>query len=184
MDLMDKEIWLFINSFAPWLSALGSLSAVILSLYMSRQDKRISLDISAGYKVAVNPNSNSTPENLLHIHIVNIGYKNVQIHQLGWKTGFFKNKDFIFLLDKQPYSDNIPKRLEFGEEANFFIVLDNEYKFIDKFISDFLPNFKRLRIHFIKLVVYTTIGKSFSCKLEKGFIRFCLDYISKIKKTM
>ena len=181
---MDKEVWIFINSFAPWLSAVGSLSAVIFSLYLSRQDKRIHLDISAGYKVFAQSNYITSSKNLLHIHIVNMGYKEVQINQLLWKTGIIKKKYAIQVLDNNTNTDSIPKRLKFGEDANYFIILDDKYKFIDTFIAEYLPNFQRLRLHFIKLIVYTTIGKSFSCKLEKGFIKFCIEYISKQYKNM
>jgi hypothetical protein len=48
---MDKEIWQVINTFAPWLSAIGTVSAVIASLYLATRDRRISLKISAGHKL-------------------------------------------------------------------------------------------------------------------------------------
>ena len=35
--MFDRETWLFINSFAPWLAALGTVAAVIVSLYLARR---------------------------------------------------------------------------------------------------------------------------------------------------
>jgi hypothetical protein len=36
---IDRETWGFINSFAPWLSAIGTLAAVITSLYLALADR-------------------------------------------------------------------------------------------------------------------------------------------------
>ena len=38
---MDRATWQFINSFSSWLSAIGTVAAVIVALYLARRDKRI-----------------------------------------------------------------------------------------------------------------------------------------------
>jgi hypothetical protein len=47
---MDRETWRFINTFAPWLSAVGTLVAVAVSLYLARKSNRIELEVSAGLR--------------------------------------------------------------------------------------------------------------------------------------
>ncbi len=49
--MLDQELWSFINSFAPWLSAVGTIAAVITSLYLARKDARINLKVSAGVRM-------------------------------------------------------------------------------------------------------------------------------------
>lgn len=45
---LSVEEWKFINSFAPWLSAIGTLLAVSVSLYLSYSTRKIALNISSG----------------------------------------------------------------------------------------------------------------------------------------
>lgn len=52
---MDVEFWKFINTFAPWLSALGTIAAVVVSLYLARRDKSIRLEVSAGHRLLATP---------------------------------------------------------------------------------------------------------------------------------
>ena len=40
----------FINTFAGWLSAVGTLLAVIVSLYLARRDSRIRLRVNIGIR--------------------------------------------------------------------------------------------------------------------------------------
>jgi hypothetical protein len=39
LSFFDRETWTFVNSFAPWLSAIGTLAAVITSLYLATADR-------------------------------------------------------------------------------------------------------------------------------------------------
>ena len=45
MGLFDRETWLFINSFAPWLAALGTVAAVIVALYLARRASRLDIRV-------------------------------------------------------------------------------------------------------------------------------------------
>ena len=45
---MDEETWRFINSFAPWFSAIGTLLASLTAIYLARAGRRIRLSVSAG----------------------------------------------------------------------------------------------------------------------------------------
>lgn len=48
---ISVEEWRFINSFAPWLSVIGTLLAVCASLYISYSTRKIALSISSGVVV-------------------------------------------------------------------------------------------------------------------------------------
>jgi len=49
--MFDRETLKFINTFAPWLSALGTFAAVTVSLYLARRSDRISLKLSLGIRM-------------------------------------------------------------------------------------------------------------------------------------
>ncbi|SMN17354.1 hypothetical protein CRYPA_1465 [uncultured Candidatus Thioglobus sp.] len=177
---MDVEFWKFVNSFAPWLSAIGSLSAVFLALYLSRQDKRVRLDVSVGHRLIITPGEPGPHPECLAIKIVNVGHREAQISNLTWKTGIFKKSYAVQMTTRDLLSSPMPHRIKDGEEANYFIELDRNNDWINKFIKDFLPNFPSLRLWFIRFRVHTSIGKNFSTKLESSLKKLCLDKWSKV----
>ena len=76
---MSQEVWLFINSFAPWLSAVGTIAAVMATVYFAWRTHRIRLEVSAGHRLLVGPGSSQPFPELLAIRVVNTGYRNVNI---------------------------------------------------------------------------------------------------------
>lgn len=87
---MTVETWKFINTFAPWFSALGSISAVIVALYMARRDKKVRLEVSIGHRLILGQGVNNQPPNFVMITITNIGHREAQISNLTWRTGIFR----------------------------------------------------------------------------------------------
>ena len=176
---MDVEFWRFVNSFAPWLSAIGSLSAVAFALYLARQDKRVRLDVSVGHRLLATQGVAGPHHSYLAIKVTNIGHREAQISNLTWKTGIIRKAYAIQTTPRDDMSSAVPIRLKDGEEANYFIRLDDEHNWLGKFIEDFLPNKHWLRLKFARFHVHTTIGSEFSTKLEKSFITLCLERIEK-----
>ncbi len=58
----DRSLWLFINSFAGWLSALGTIAAVIVALYLARRDSRIRLKVVVGLRLLLQRDAAERPE--------------------------------------------------------------------------------------------------------------------------
>lgn len=73
--IFDKETFNFINTFAPWLSAIGTIAAVWVAIYFARQDKRLRIDVSAGNRLIVTPGQKGPHPEYLVVHIVNIGHR-------------------------------------------------------------------------------------------------------------
>lgn len=83
--MWNAKTWEFIrnwNTFAPWLSGIGSLSAVIVSLWLVRRDKYIRLMVETGYV----PNSfMNTPA--VRVTVTNIGTRKANITEIYLKAG-------------------------------------------------------------------------------------------------
>lgn len=62
MDSSTVDYWKFVNSFAPWLSAIGTLSAVIVAIYLARRDKFVRLKCAAGIRMLIGPDFPKHPE--------------------------------------------------------------------------------------------------------------------------
>lgn len=176
---MNVEFWRFVNSFAPWFSAIGSLSAVAFALYLARQDKRVRLDVTIGHRLLVTQGVAGPYPSYLAIKVTNIGHREAQISNLTWKTGIIRKAYAIQRISRDGMSSAMPIRLKDGEEANYLVCLDGENDWLGKFIEDFLPNKYWLRLKLVRFRVHTTIGSEFSTKLEKGFITLCLERIEK-----
>ena len=76
---LSIEEWKFINSFSPWLSAIGTLLAVCVSLYISYSTRKIALQVSSGIIVF---NENGADEEYLAINVINTGYRTVFLNNL------------------------------------------------------------------------------------------------------
>ena len=136
--------WRFINSFANWFSALGTIGAVIVALYLARQDKRIRLRVSAGYRNIISPGTECDPRKYLAIRITNIGHRDVQIVGIGWRIGLFRKFYADQLIISDGLSSTLPIKLRDGDEASYFFPLfgNNEWlkeEFIKKMLK---PQFK------------------------------------------
>src|SRR4029078_4627353 len=91
--IMDKETWQFINTFAPWLSAIGTISAVIVSLYFSTKSRRIDLKVDAVLNTIVPQGMPN--RDYVTISVVNMGHRAATITNIGWRIGFFRKRHFV-----------------------------------------------------------------------------------------
>jgi hypothetical protein len=162
---MSQETWEFINTFAPWFSAIGTVSAVVVSLYLARRDRNVRLQVSAGHRVLITRGSDHRPE-YLNIRVVNVGHREAQISNIGWKFGFLKKQHAIQMLEDNTISSALPVRLKDGEEANYFISLNDGW--LGEYIDDFLRPFPWIKKHFVKVVVHTSLGTKFESNIENS----------------
>ncbi|MBW1717324.1 MAG: hypothetical protein JRJ77_16135 [Deltaproteobacteria bacterium] len=180
---MDRETWEFINSFSPWLSAFGTIAAVIVALYLARIDKQVRLEVTAGIRLMVTPGMSGPYPEYLVIRIVNIGHREAQITNIGWKVGILKKKLAVRTIIEDGLSSDLPARLKDGQEASYYIPLNERTNWLKDFVHDFLLNRFRLRSRFIRVTVHTSIGKSFQAKIEKGLRDRLLDVATKNEST-
>jgi hypothetical protein len=178
--IFDKETWKFINTFAPWLSAIGTTAAVWVSLYLARQ-QRMRLDVSAGHRLIFTPGQKAPHPEYLVIRIVNIGHREAQITNIGWKVGFFKKQRqyAIQVIEADGLSSSLPVWRKYGEQANYYIPLGGESKWLEDFIKDFYAHHPKSRVKHTKIQVSTSLGKTFESTIEKGLQKIILEYIEK-----
>ncbi len=177
--IFDKETWKFINTFAPWLSAIGTIAAVVVSLYLARQGSSIKLNITAGHRLRATPGIKGPYPEYLVINIVNIGYRDVQITNIGWKIGFFKKQmqHAIQLIEPDGMSSPLPVWLKYGEQANYFIPLGLKREWLENFIKDFYKYHTKSRVKHTKVWVSTSLGKTLESTIEDGLQKIILEYI-------
>ncbi len=118
--MFDRDTWTFINSFADWFSAVGTVAAVVLAIYLARQDKRVRLRVSVGYRLLVAHGQTEPPPGFVLIVVTNIGRREAQVTGVGWKTGLFKyRKYYVQTTIRDGISNELPIRLRDGEDAKY-----------------------------------------------------------------
>ena len=175
---MTLEDWKFINTFAPWLSAIGTLLAVVVSLYLAYTSRRQKLKptVSITFMVTQGQKEKIYPE-YVSLKAINIGHTKVKITNIGWNVGFLKKRTFLQTNPKNIYSSEIPITIEEGEEASWLIDINNN-QWIEKFYENTLQK-NKWNLWSLKFVVYTSKNKSFYCRVNKSF----KDKITEIDKA-
>jgi hypothetical protein len=164
--LFNDETWRFINTFAPWLFAIGTIAAVIVSLYLAFKNRRLNLKVTANLTTIQDEGAVIGTYN--SVSAVNLGNREVTITGVGWSLPFKKTK--LFQIPGAPkYSTKIPTRLRDGEEADFFMPAkpgQGGDDWIPK-VKKYLGWAPRLKVHFLRAHVHTSVGKTFATRLGR-----------------
>lgn len=102
------------------------------------------------------------------INIVNIGHREAQVTNIGWKAGLVKKQHALQTTSNDGLSSPLPVRLRDGEEAKYFIPLSKEKQWLKDFAKDMLLPFPKLRSYFLKIQAFTSVGDKFESRIEKG----------------
>lgn len=168
---MTIDDWKFINTFAPWLSAFGTLLAVCVSLYISYSTRKINLKISSGIYTF---NENGTEVDYLSIQVINTGYRTAFLNSLASISFQFDdspNKTNIGIGHEyiDPYkSSKFPCNIGENEMAQIFIKIhNNNENWLNNFKKDYLNHHK---LSSLNIIAYPNIGKPFKAKPDKSII--------------
>ena len=171
---MNKEIWEFINSFAPWLSAFGTLAAVITSLYLARRYDRIALKIKLGIRKAavLRKDGLEHSEELVWLNITNLGRRSTTITNLHWQPVPWSKKGIIWLAPQNKYSSKFPVSLSDGEDANFALPLEEFRENFKDFAHELFSGINgAVRLSLLKMSVHTSTGAVFKRRPEKPLLK-------------
>jgi hypothetical protein len=178
----DKTTWDFINSFSNWFSAIGTIGAVIVSLYLARGRSRIKLHISAGHRILAGLGTGKFPD-YVSISIVNRGFRKVRITGIGWKVGLFNKQYADQIVNNLLWSSPLPIELEDGQEAKYLVPFKGAADWLNSFARDFLSTttFPNLTSHFVTLQVFTSAGKTFEKRIEENLRKKLIEAVETIK---
>ncbi len=181
---MTRETWEFINSFAPWLSAIGSLAAAVVALYLSWNTRRVRVKVlikrsyyfndSHGRAFSVSPElvaSGQVPQvsrPAIQIDVSNHGSRKVKIgnvYLVYWSSKEKKKKNFIMI---PPAGVSLPVTLDEGDEQNFIYP---EEVLLDKQKAHWRGVFAECKWFWtFKVGAYTTTGKHFESRVPKKLL--------------
>jgi len=177
---MDQETWRFINSFAPWLSAIGTLLAVALSLYLARSDRRINLFVNTGIRLFVPTQDTSETKDIVVVSVTNIGRRSTTVSGLYWRFGIFKKQTFIREAPQHAMSCKFPVKLGDGDEALFFYTLDEFDSTLKEIANGYLNGVcSGARVRSFKVGISTTSKQNFEVPFERSLRKHLLAITKK-----
>jgi len=184
---MDKEAWRFINTFAPWFSAIGTLIAATTAIYLARLNRRIRLKVSANRMFLIIDSEGRTyaasPEFLemnamgrpskpgIRILVTNHGYRKAVITNVYFCHGFSKKK---YVAPIAPAGVSLPVTLEEGQDQDFVfpedvLITQQKERWQKVFSSWRHPSMESL---FFKVGVVTSTGKHFRSRVSRKLLNY------------
>jgi hypothetical protein len=169
---IGKAEWELYNSFSNWLSALGTIAAVAISLHLARQSGKPRATVSVGHRIIVSSgNHHESPHEAIIFRIVNTGDRVIRITQLSWRVGLWNKRYALQFYDKYQ-SSTLPIELSHGQEGSWVVPLDSRdepwvYFFASRMLS---PN-RWWSCITLRAQFHTSIGEVFETKPESGLLK-------------
>ena len=163
----NQNTWRFINTFAPWFSAAGTIAAVITSLYLSQRDRRINLKVRASLRIQfVSGGGSGHGDRFVSIDVVNRGRRPVIITAVGFRYRAVRRGE---LLPSNHLGSSIPTKLADGDEGTYLYPLEDFCSGLFRNLppESFRP-FPSLGLLSARAIVVTSVGKVFYAPFTKG----------------
>ncbi|MEW6194691.1 MAG: hypothetical protein AB1521_06030 [Bacteroidota bacterium] len=175
---MSNEELNIVIAIASIFTAIGTISAVIVSLYLARGDKRINLEIigQLGTEFTLFGISRDIDSiDLVYFTVTNLGKRSAVINLIEFQIGLFKKIHLMIIFDPLDLlSTKLPHKLNDGEQVIFRMKPEDfcnetilKYVRVGKWISKF---------NFIRICVRTTSKNIFTSKLDKNLLGLLINH--------
>jgi len=165
------------GSVADWVSGLGSMSAGIIALYLSRESQRIRLRGYCGLRVLVG--GGGPKQDLVSISVTNIGTRATIVNNISIRAGLFKTRLAIITMPKDAFSVGIPYSLADGHEAHWGIPLDQNKSWLRDLCKDFILNEHDVRT--LRFRIHTSHGDFFTLKPEEPLLNAIIKILGETR---
>jgi hypothetical protein len=167
------DTWEAINSFSNWLSALGTISAVVAALWLANRDRRVSLDGRFSIGMIPSSNPNILDRVVFIINFTNTGVRPLTITNHYWKLPWKNSISFMFPQMEATIGrlcSTMPLELTDGKSG--IIIYRKDFLKDLKIEGPFLfhPNkyMTWLRIRLFKIYLSTSVGKKIKVKIDRS----------------
>jgi hypothetical protein len=168
---VPQHTWQFINTFAPWFSAIGTFCAVVVSLYLAFRKPRARARVSCGLRLIVQPGTKGPFPEFLQIRVVNLGDRSLRITGVGWKWGLFKKRFAVQMTENPPVNSPLPVELDHGQEASWLVPMSaRDEPWMTYFARGMLMPSWRVSLATLRVQAYSSVGVTFKARPESNLI--------------
>ncbi len=147
-------------AFASWLAAIGTISAVIVALWLAHRQEHPRVTLHAEVSPVWFEKGSEKNREYLLVRAVNVGSRPVTISHLSLRFGLFRKLWVSVPIPDKEVSSPFPIELTYGKEEKWLIPLEKDnFKWCEdvaKFIAD---SSRSTRIRFASVYATTTTGK-------------------------
>lgn len=161
LGLMPQE-WEIVNGFANWLSAIGTIAAVVVALWLARRQNQQRVAIKAEVSLVWFDKGSEKNREYLSVCAVNVGDRPVTISHLSLRFGFFRKLWVAVPLPDQEVSSSFPTEITYGREAKWFIPLERDgFKWCEGVAGFLADSYRSMPIRFASVYAISTTGRVF-----------------------
>jgi hypothetical protein len=181
--MLDEDAWRFINTFAPWFSAIGSLAAVVVALTLARRQHRIHLHVllrvgSSPARIGDDLESRSaSPPPEACVEVSNRGLRKAAVRDIRFSIGWLRRREFRV---SALHGHALPAPLEDGERVLFYMPVESlASELVRGLPKSALLQFLHLRAHSVSAIVHTTAGVRARGRAQRTL---CAKLVAQAKK--
>lgn len=158
-----------LQAIPDWLTAIGTLLAVIVALYLARRDRSIRCIAESTIYVLIDSANVNAAAEYVTITVTNIGTRVFTLRGVSWRLGIFKRQTYFLIPPPDAISSRIPAKLTDGEQASFHFPIAH-FRDIDRktLLKNAPTHFRRIWLLFTRLLVHTTTGQTFAFKVHRS----------------
>jgi hypothetical protein len=180
---LDDNQYKLINLIINIGTAVGTVGAVIVALWLAFRERRIFLNINAFYSVQFSTINSKKNKEVISIQVTNCGSRSVLITSLGWKIGYFKKRYIIQIHDyTDPLCSKLPSTLNDGEIAYYFIPKRIFFENIQTLFPNYWKKFPWFSVKSLKVWVGSPLcRKPILGEVDSDLIKLIFDELKKKK---
>jgi len=135
--IMSRDTYDLLVLLAEWLSAVGTVGAVVVALWLASHQNRIvaRVRVSIANLVERGKTLAESPE-YFQISATNTGLRDFVISGIAWRLGIWSRSRIVVVPTDPPLSPRLPHRLSPGDTATFLFP-------IDMFVEHAVPQLRR-----------------------------------------
>lgn len=153
------------GSVADWAAAFGSILAVIVALYLSREGQRVRLSARCGIRQMIE--NNQVGPKMATIQVSNLGERPFKISAIALRHGLFKRSHGIIKITAPTqYCEAILKVLNDGDSSFFGFPLNER-----NWVSQMADEFKGwIDLHTFRVTIHCSNGQRRTIKPERALL--------------
>ena len=176
MAITSCTTWDCINSFSNWISAVGTVAATSLALWLSIRDRRINLFAKLSVGLVPGANPRVLDQQVFAIEFTNQGPRTVIVTNHAWRLPFVKGVIYMFPNVDTSVShlcSKLPLELTDGKVGHTFYAIDHFTKLDEPGAMFFHTNrfIAWVRINFVRLYINTSVGKKVRVRVHRDVRR-------------
>lgn len=163
LGLLSPETREFLDIGASLLSAAATFAAVVVALWLARQDRRPRLLVRAAVVRAVE-NGQQYADGIPSVYMTatNIGSPPIMVTSPCWRVGLVRRKVLYQIPPDYPLNTPLPKELGHGQQLSLRCEME-------QFTSGLFNLLEEIRKHPVPALALRTLHAGFATTIEKRF---------------